>query len=88
MTDPSPAQRRDWMRTNDESAATRDRLYGALHRPTYARVGAGYVSACSCGCERGYQPIVHNNWHDALDAARDALTIAENGPRNGQERTA
>ena len=88
MTDPSPAQRADWFRSNNEAAQTSDERYGKHHRPTYARVGAGFVSACSCGCERGYQPIVHNNWHDALDAARDALTIAENDPRNGQERTA
>jgi len=85
MTDPNPAQRADWMRTNDEAAVIRDQLYGKDHRPTYLRVGARYAAACACGCDRAYQPYTHDNWHDALEAARTNLRLAEHGPSAGQE---
>jgi hypothetical protein len=85
MTDPNPAQRLDWWTTQHEAAQTSDERYGKHHRPTYARVGAGFVAACTCdsGCERVTDRLVHPTWDTALDAAKTSLELAEHGP--GQE---
>lgn len=81
MSFPSPAQRADWFTTNDEGAVTRDALYGTGHRPTYAKVGAGWCAACSCGsdCTRVDDRMLYPTWDTALDAARTNLQHAEHG---------
>ena len=87
MTDPNPAQRADWYRTNHEATHTLDARYGRSHRPAYTLVGAGYLATCGCGasCTRADDALLYPTWHDALDAARTNLTASEHGPTAGQE---
>jgi len=82
MTDPNNAQRADWYRANHEATHTSNQAYGAGHRPTYAKVGAGWLAACSCGsdCPRVEDRMLYATWDDALDAAKTNLRLAEHGP--------
>lgn len=79
MSDPSPAQRADWFTTQHEATATSDARYGRGHRPTYAKTGAGWTAACTCGCDRGYDRLLYPTWDTALDAAKTNLAAAEHG---------
>ena len=87
MSFTNPAQR-DWHQANHEATHTLDARYGTGHRPAYARTGAGWTSACGCpspSCDRAYDACLYPTWHDALDAARINLTLAEHGPGAGTE---
>lgn len=79
MNSPNPAQRAGWFAQQYEATADLDARYGQRHRPAYAKVGAGYVSACTCSCDRADDALLYPTWDVALDAARSNLAAAEHG---------
>lgn len=83
--DPSPAQRADWFRSNNEAAHTNDELYGKGHRPAYALVGAMWAPVCGCTNPRCFlaeddSRRLYQTAEEALDAAAKNLHDNEHGP--------